>query len=96
MADLAHLKIAEAARPGLERDIGEILDMAALVQDATTVRDCADAREEYDNAKDEHAIPTSLREDAVTCEDVSEELLENAKWTEEGYFVVPNVQDTSS
>ena len=95
IADLAHLKIADAARPGLERELGEILNMAALVQNATVGHGDADAGK--DGAEEEAAAAAAapLRKDAVTSADVSEELLVNAKRTEEGYFVVPNVQDGS-
>ena len=96
MSDLAHLKIVEAARPGLEQDLGEILSMAALVQDATAGRDCGNASEEGAYAEKAHGAVTPLRKDEVISEDRSEELLANAIQTEEGYFVVPNVQDTSS
>ena len=96
MADLAHLKIVEAARPGLEKDLGEILSMAALVQDATVERDSDNIRREGYDAGEAHGAPTPLRKDKVISEDRSKELLANAKRTEEGYFVVPNVQDMPS
>ena len=93
LADLAHLKIDDASRPSLERDLHEILNMAALVQEATADegRDASHGEASQPSSQGDPQAPTTLRKDKVSSADVSEKLLANAKKTESGYFVVPNV-----
>ena len=87
LADLAHLKISSSDRPGLEKDLDEILRMAALVQDATQ----GFSEEDTIETTSVHTHSAPLREDVVTSLDASKELMENSSKTESGYFVVHNV-----
>ena len=88
LADLAHLKIEDSDRPELEKDLHEILRMAALVQDAT--EGICDGEENMETTS-VHSHKAPLRKDSVTSLDASKELMGNSSKTESGYFVVPNV-----
>ncbi len=91
LADLAHLEIEDAARPQIERDLENVLNMVALVSEAVE----ANETERSPAPPPAPGIPfvaeTPWREDQVTEGDAAEEVLANASHKESGYFVVPNV-----
>ena len=90
LADLAHLDIPLERRSEVLNDLKSVLQMVSLVEEGAT---------KYTETCREGIPPivdrTRLRLDVVTEHDLSMELLNNAKNTESGYFVVPNVQEST-